>query len=166
VLNSTQKKLQDAGPMCKGVRLSQRYWTWDTSAHWAGSALNWQKQNRNRAETKQNQKWYYCPHTHTFDKKQTIPGCFNCVWSCLQSAVKWKRKLCGTSSEVQNKMRTYAWLRLDLYSSHHKYKKKKQEAFWSRPTVRKRKMYDSDELLVNLWIDLMFIGPCIILIVE
>jgi hypothetical protein len=49
-------------------------------------------------------------------------------------------------------MKTCAWLRLASYSSHQNYKKerKKKEAFWVMPTLSKRKIYEGDELLVDL----------------
>lgn len=45
-------------------------------------------------------------------------------------------------------MRTCAWLRLALRASLHKYEK--EVAFWVRPALSQGKVYDSDELLIDL----------------
>jgi hypothetical protein len=45
------------------------------------------------------------------------------------------------------KIRTYVWFRLALYSSHHKYQEKKELV---GQMLRKRKIYDGDELQVDL----------------
>jgi hypothetical protein len=69
------------------------------------------KHNRNKSETHIRQ-------------KQTFSRRFS-VLSCPQSADSWSEvNTWSVVSRKIKKMRTYAWLRLALYSSHQKYKKR------------------------------------------
>jgi hypothetical protein len=92
--------------------------------------------------------------THTSDKTQIFSGRFNFILPCAPSvdSCSYVNTSRGASSKMKKKMKTHAWLRLASYSSHQNYqkKKKKKRRFRVRPTLSKRKIYDGDELLVDL----------------
>ena len=85
------------------------------------------KQNSNKSET--NVHTHTNAHTHTHTQKRT-----------RFLDVQWTPEL-NTSSGASRKMKMIrTWLRPALYSSHPKYKKKTQEAFWMRPPLSIRKI--------------------------